>query len=59
MNKASVVIIGMGQRGLTILERLQAILSDRELRVGIDLHLIDPSTPGQGIHEWLSPSICW
>jgi hypothetical protein len=55
MNNVSVVIVGMGQRGLTLLERLQAVLSERELGVGIDLHLIDPSIPGQGIHEWTQP----
>ncbi|KVO62164.1 FAD/NAD(P)-binding protein [Burkholderia stagnalis] len=55
MKRISVVIVGMGQRGLTLLERLHAVLSERELDVGIDLHLIDPSTPGQGIHEWSQP----
>lgn len=55
MERISVAIVGMGQRGLTLLERLHAVLSQRELDVGIDLHLIDPSTPGQGIHEWSQP----
>ncbi|MGF6873442.1 FAD/NAD(P)-binding protein [Paraburkholderia sp. MM5477-R1] len=55
MNNVSVVIVGMGQRGLTLLERLHAVLSERDIKVGIDLHLIDPSTPGQGIHEWTQP----
>lgn len=55
MTNVSIVIIGMGQRGLTLLERLHAVLSHRELNVKIDLHLIDPSTPGQGIHEWTQP----
>lgn len=55
MKNISVVIVGMGQRGLTLLERLHAVLSERSFDVGIDLHLIDPSTPGQGIHEWTQP----
>ncbi|MBN3781191.1 FAD/NAD(P)-binding protein [Burkholderia sp. Ac-20345] len=55
MDRINVAIVGMGQRGLTLLERLHAVLSERDLDVGIDLHLIDPSTPGQGIHEWSQP----
>jgi len=38
-----------------VLERLRAVLSERRLGTGMDLHLVDPSTPGQGIHEWSQP----
>lgn len=48
MKKTIIAIIGMGPRGLSILERINAIHKYR--RHAIELHLIDPRVHGQGIH---------
>lgn len=51
-----VAIIGAGPRGLGVLERIQAMLSEEHLlHIGIDarinVHVIEPGEPGQGVHS--------
>lgn len=50
MKKVIIAIIGMGPRGLSILERINAIYQAKHPRHAIELHLIDPRVHGQGIH---------
>ncbi|MET3233731.1 UNVERIFIED_ORG: putative NAD(P)/FAD-binding protein YdhS [Burkholderia sp. 1263] len=50
-----VAIIGAGPRGLGVLERVQAMLSQDNLsQLGLDMrvnvHLIEPGEPGRGVH---------
>src|SRR5690606_26327462 len=40
-------VVGAGPRGLSILERIAATMTDRRLRV----HLIDPGPVGVGVHR--------
>lgn len=53
MKRYTVTIIGMGPRGLSVLERLAAMLRGRELL--IDLILIEPGECGQGVHSARQP----
>jgi 8-oxo-dGTP pyrophosphatase MutT (NUDIX family)/uncharacterized NAD(P)/FAD-binding protein YdhS len=51
-----VAIIGAGPRGLSVLERIQAMLSEEHLlHIGlnarINIHLIEPGEPGHGVHS--------
>lgn len=55
MKSANVAIVGMGPRGLNILERLSALLNAQASVFPMTLHLIDPAMPGQGVHEWSQP----
>ena len=48
MKRYCVTIIGMGPRGLSILERLVAIAAGRRLL--LDIALIEPGACGQGVH---------
>jgi len=50
MKKIIIAIIGMGPRGLSVLERINAIYKTKDLHQAIELHLIDPRVHGQGIH---------
>lgn len=53
MKRSSVTIIGMGPRGLSVLERLAAAARARGLL--LDLTLIDPGECGQGVHAARQP----
>jgi len=55
MKRFSIAVIGMGQRGLCILERLSAVLSHAPIGATLSVHIVDPAVPGQGIHEWTQP----
>lgn len=55
MKSASIAIVGLGPRGLNILERLSALLNAGYATPTLTLHLIDPAIPGQGVHEWSQP----
>lgn len=46
-DRVSVAIIGLGPRGLSVLERLATLASGTE----IDVHLIDPAPHGTGVHS--------
>ncbi|MBY0556381.1 MAG: FAD/NAD(P)-binding protein [Burkholderiaceae bacterium] len=49
MQRYSVAIIGMGPRGLSVLERLAALCCHTGL--GLDIHVIEPGACGPGVHD--------
>lgn len=56
-----VAIVGAGPRGLGVLERIQAMLSEEHLlHIGINarinIHVIEPGEPGHGVHSPEQPS---
>lgn len=53
MKRSSVTIIGMGPRGLSVLERLAAAAV--ACRLPLDIHLIEPGECGQGVHSARQP----
>lgn len=53
MKRYSVTIIGMGPRGLSVLERIAAIAGSRQLL--LDIILIDPGECGPGVHAARQP----
>ncbi|CAF3723622.1 unnamed protein product [Didymodactylos carnosus] len=51
-SSGKLAIIGVGSRGLSILERLTAIYDRRVHNYDLDVYLIDPGRhPGQGVHS--------
>lgn len=56
MKKFNIVIIGVGPRGLNLLERMSALLLENPLDAALTIHLIDPNIPGQGAHGWIQPA---
>jgi uncharacterized NAD(P)/FAD-binding protein YdhS len=56
MKKFSVVIVGLGPRGLNLLERVSALLVEQPLAAALTIHLVDPNIPGQGAHGWIQPA---
>jgi hypothetical protein len=55
MVSANIAIIGLGPRGLNVLERISALLSEGVPSIPMTIHLIDPAIPGQGVHAWPQP----
>ncbi|MYM21277.1 hypothetical protein GTP46_01260 [Duganella sp. FT135W] len=53
MKRTSVTIIGMGPRGLSVLERLAAAAAAQQLL--LDIILIDPAECGAGVHAARQP----
>ncbi|MGF6873436.1 FAD/NAD(P)-binding protein [Paraburkholderia sp. MM5477-R1] len=53
--KKSVVVIGVGPRGLGVLERLHAHCISGSLPEELSIHLIDAVGEGQGVHETAQP----
>jgi uncharacterized NAD(P)/FAD-binding protein YdhS len=54
--KTVATIIGVGPRGLTILERIAQFAQNDAECFAMDLHLIDPGECGEGIHEFAQPA---
>ncbi|OED42999.1 hypothetical protein ACH42_11310 [Endozoicomonas sp. (ex Bugula neritina AB1)] len=54
MNTSTVAIIGVGPRGLSILERIIAYSLENRKR-SIHIYLYDPNTPGSGCHDINQP----
>lgn len=50
MPTVHVAIVGLGQRGLSVLDRLAAFVGDKLRSQRLTLHLIDPGEPGEGLH---------
>ena len=50
MKTARIAIVGMGPRGLTVLERLVANQRAQKLRT-IQIYIFDPNPPGTGCHD--------
>lgn len=55
MERFHIAIVGMGQRGVNVLERISALLKHRPLNAGLTIHVIDPAMTGQGIHDFTQP----
>jgi uncharacterized NAD(P)/FAD-binding protein YdhS len=53
MKRYSVTIVGMGPRGLSVLERIAAIAASRQLL--LDIVLIEPGECGPGVHTTRQP----
>jgi uncharacterized NAD(P)/FAD-binding protein YdhS len=53
MKRTNITIIGMGPRGLSVLERLAAVAAARQLL--LDITLIDPGDCGAGVHTARQP----
>jgi uncharacterized NAD(P)/FAD-binding protein YdhS len=49
-------IIGVGPRGLGVLERITALHAQRKPGWGLHVHLVDPGEPGQGAHSSFQPN---
>jgi uncharacterized NAD(P)/FAD-binding protein YdhS len=49
-NSINIVIVGLGPRGVTILERLAAILPQSNITQPIKIHIVDKGVPGEGVH---------
>ena len=49
-NIIDIAIIGMGPRGVTVLERLAAIMNDSKVDYPIRIHIIEKGKLGEGIH---------
>jgi len=56
MKTYHVAIIGVGPRGLNILERIKAIFGRNPIEAELIVHLIDPGEPGQGTHVANQPN---
>lgn len=54
-----VVIVGAGPRGLSVLERLIARLTDTPREGGVQVHVFDPDEPGAGRIWRTSQSTCF
>jgi uncharacterized NAD(P)/FAD-binding protein YdhS len=55
MRPASIAIVGMGPRGLSILERIVSTARFRRSVVPLEIHVIDPGECGQGVHASTQP----
>ena len=51
MQRHSLILVGIGPRGLGILERLNALYHHENPEWGLDVHMVDPGAPGQGCHS--------
>lgn len=55
MERFQIAIVGMGQRGVNVLERISALLKHQPLDAKLTIHVIDPAMTGQGIHDFTQP----
>ncbi|MDH6579945.1 FAD/NAD(P)-binding domain-containing protein [Kitasatospora sp. MAP5-34] len=55
MTALQVSIVGVGPRGLSILQRISELADRLPEGCGLDLHLIDPGDGGQGTHSARQP----
>jgi FAD-NAD(P)-binding len=56
MNAIQVTIIGMGPRGLSLLQRMAELAHELPDSAKMDIHLVDPGDSGQGTHSSRQPS---
>jgi hypothetical protein len=54
MNQAKIAIIGLGPRGLNVLERIIAY-ARAEREISLAVHIFDPNLPGAGVHDVSQP----
>ncbi len=50
MQRHSLILVGIGPRGLGVLERLNTVYHHENPAWGMDVHLVDPGAPGEGCH---------
>ncbi|MEU4846748.1 FAD/NAD(P)-binding protein [Streptomyces gilvosporeus] len=55
MRTAQVTIVGLGSRGLGVLQQLARGADRLPSGVGLDIHLVDPGESGQGVHSGRQP----
>jgi uncharacterized NAD(P)/FAD-binding protein YdhS len=55
METAHITIVGMGPRGLSILERMVELLNDRPTLLDIKVDIVEPNECGQGAHPSHQP----
>ncbi|WP_035794149.1 FAD/NAD(P)-binding protein [Kitasatospora mediocidica] len=56
MTTVNVTIIGMGPRGLSILQRIAELSRELPPGLAMDVHLVDPGDSGQGVHSSRQPA---
>jgi uncharacterized NAD(P)/FAD-binding protein YdhS len=56
VNPIQVAIIGVGPRGLSILQRLSELFHQLPGGCAVEVHLVDPGDSGQGVHSSRQPS---
>ncbi|MEU8890410.1 FAD/NAD(P)-binding protein [Streptomyces sp. NPDC048442] len=56
MKAFQVAVIGMGPRGLSILQRISELAGQLPPGTDLDVHLIDPGDGGQGVHSTRQPA---
>ncbi len=56
MNTIHVTIVGMGPRGLSILQRVSELTDELPAGAEMEIHLVDPGDSGQGTHSSRQPS---
>lgn len=55
MHSFVLTIIGLGPRGLILLDRVIEAYRWRETEYQLKIHLVDPGEPGQGVHRHIQP----
>lgn len=50
MEEASVAIVGMGPRGVNVLERIAAYARTGRFARPLNVHIVEPGRPGPGVH---------
>lgn len=55
METVRVAIVGMGPRGLSVLERMAQLLADDPINVDLHVEVVEPGECGQGSHSALQP----
>ena len=55
MHSFVLTIIGLGPRGLILLDRVIEAYRWRETEYQLKVHLVDPGEPGQGVHRQIQP----
>ncbi|MFJ3758424.1 FAD/NAD(P)-binding protein [Streptomyces sp. NPDC090080] len=55
MTALQVAVVGVGPRGLSILQRISELAADLPAGCSLDVHLIDPGDCGQGVHPAQQP----
>ncbi|MEW2167066.1 FAD/NAD(P)-binding protein [Streptomyces sp. NPDC007084] len=56
MTALQVAVVGMGPRGLSILQRISELAGRLPAGRGLDVHLVDPGDGGQGAHSSRQPA---
>ncbi|MFM9371522.1 FAD/NAD(P)-binding protein [Streptomyces sp. Da 82-17] len=56
MTALHVAVVGVGPRGLSILQQISALATELPPGCSLDVHLIDPGDGGQGVHSTQQPA---